>query len=108
MNDATVHSRKCFLVNVAPGDNRTARHIAATQRLRQRDDVRFQIPMLESEHFSSATEPGLHFIRNQKRAVLAAKLLRAREEISLGSLAAFALNGLDHERRDIARTQLSI
>ena len=108
MNNAPIHSRKRFLVNLAPGHNRSAWHIAAAQRFRERDDVRFQIPMLESEHFSGATEPGLHFIGNEQRAVLATKFLRAREEIGIRCLAAFPLNGFDHEGDDVTRAQLSI
>src|SRR5205814_3981080 len=64
--------------------------------------------MLETEHFSSATQSGLDFIGNEQRAVFATELLRPNKEIGLRCLAAFALDGFDHERRDIARTQLSI
>src|SRR5438477_9389656 len=108
MDDAAVHSRKCFLINVAPGHDRAARDVSAAERLRQSDDVRFQIPVLEAEHLSSATESGLDFIGNEQRAVFATELLRPNKEIGLRCLAAFALDGFDHERRDIARTQLSI
>src|SRR2546422_865130 len=108
MNNAPIHSRKRFLVNLAPRHNRSAWHIAAAQRFRERDDVRFQIPMLESEHFSRATEPGLHFIGNQECSVFTAKLLRSNKEIGLRSLTAFSLNGFDHEGDDVARAQLSI
>src|SRR5437763_646285 len=108
MNDAAVHPRKCFLVDVPPGDNRAARDVTAAERLRQGNNVRLQVPMLEPEHFSSAPEPGLHFIGNEQRAVLATEFLRANEEIGLRSLAALALNGLNHERGHIARTQFPI
>src|SRR2546421_553006 len=64
--------------------------------------------MLESEHFSGAAQTSLDFIGNQKRPVLPAKFLRAREEISLRSLAAFALNRFNYKRGNVARTQLSI
>src|SRR6516225_2140177 len=108
MNDASIHPRKCFLVNVPSGDDRAARHIAAAQCFCERDDVWLQVPMLEAKHFSGAAKTGLHFIGNEERAVLAAKFLRAREEIGLRGLATFALNGLDHKSGDVARTQLSI
>src|ERR1044072_5840930 len=108
MNDATVHSRKSFLVNVAPGDDRATRHVAAAQCFCERDDVRFQVPMLKAEHFSSAAKSSLNFIRDEERSVFPAKLLRARKEICFRSLAAFALNGLDHECSDIFGSQLSI
>ena len=39
--------------------------------------------MLESKHLARATEPGLDFVGDQKRPVLAAKLLRAFKEIGL-------------------------
>src|ERR1043166_5283714 len=108
MHNAAVHSRKSFLVNVAPGDDRAARDVTAAQCFCERDDVRFQVPMLKAEHFSGAAKSGLNFIGNEKRSVFAAKLLRARKEIRFGSLAAFTLNSLDHERGDVARSQLSI
>ena len=84
MDDATVHARKGFLVNIAPRHDRAAGHVTAAQRLCQRDDVRLQIPMLKSEHFSGATKPGLHFVGDEQRAVFSAEFLRANEEIGLG------------------------
>ena len=64
--------------------------------------------MLEPKHFARATESSLDFIGNQERSIFSTKLLRANEEISLRSLTAFPLNGLDHERRHIARTKLAV
>src|SRR5206468_10203117 len=71
-------------------------------------DVRLQVPMLKSKHFSRATESGLDFIRDQQRPIFPAKFLRANKEIGLGSLTAFPLDGLNHQCRHIARTQLAI
>src|SRR5437867_8540772 len=108
MHHATVHSRKRFLINLAPGYDRAAWDVAAAQRFRQCDDVRFQIPMLETEHFSGAAKSGLHFVGNEERTVLAAKFLRPRKEICPRSLAALALNGFDHERGHVTRAKLPI
>src|SRR5262249_10437723 len=108
VNNAAIHSRKSFLVNVPPGHDRAAWHIAATQSFRERDNVWFQIPMLESEHLSSAPKTGLDFIGNQKCSVFTTKFLCTNKEIGLRSLTPFPLNGLDHESRHIARSQLSI
>src|SRR5206468_8239768 len=65
-------------------------------------------PMLESEHLTRSTEAGLDFIRDQQRSVFAAKFLGTNKEIRLWRLTAFALNGLDHKRRHIARAQLPV
>ena len=64
--------------------------------------------MLEAEHFSGATESGLHFVGNEQRAVFPAEVLRAHKEICLRCLAPFALNSLDDKSCDIAGMQLSI
>src|SRR5712691_3578183 len=104
MNHATVHAAESLLINLAPRHNRAARHVPATERLRQRDDVRLEVPMLKAKHFPGAAKSGLHFIRDEQRPVFAAKLLRANEEIGLRRFTAFALNSLNDERRDVART----
>src|SRR5437588_6801245 len=108
MNDAPVHSRKRFLINLAPGHDCAARHVAAAQCFRKGDDVRLEVPMLETEHFSGASKSGLDFIGNEKRAAFPAKLLCANEEIGLGGLAALALNGFDHERGHVTPAKLPI
>src|SRR6516165_1333961 len=62
MHYATIHARKCFLINVPTRDDGAARHETTTKTFCDRDNVRLQIPMLETEHLPSASEPGLHFI----------------------------------------------
>src|ERR1700737_2042884 len=104
MDNATVHPRKRFLINVASSHDRAAWDIAAAQRFGQRDDVRLQIPMLETEHFSRAPESGLHLVGNEQRPVLATKFLRPHKKIGPGRLAAFALHRLDYERGHVARS----
>ena len=56
----------------------------------------------KAEHFAGAPEAGLHFVADEQRAVLAAKLLRAVKEIVSRKLHALALHRLDDERGDIA------
>src|SRR5438105_15482549 len=108
MHDAAVHSRKCFLISLAPGHDRATRDVAAAQCFRKGDDVRLEVPVLEAEHFSGAAESGLDFVGNEERAVLAAKFLRPRKEICPRGLAALALNGFNHERRHVTPAKLSI
>src|SRR6202011_2588869 len=108
MHDAAIHPAESFLINLAPRYDRAARHISAAQCFRERDDVRFEIPMLETKHFTGATQPGLHFIGNQERPVWAAKLLGPLEKIAFGRLTTLALHRLDHECGHITRAQLAI
>src|SRR5262249_12585807 len=108
MHYTPVHARKCFLVNVAPRDDGAAWHVTSAQTLRDRDDVRLQIPMLKTKHLAGASEPRLHFVINEQCSEFAAKLLAPHKEIRFRRLAAFALNGLDNKRRHIATTQLPV
>src|SRR5260370_25858395 len=98
---ARFHAKKIPEKNVAPRGAGAAGDVPAAERLRQRDNVRLQVPMLEAKHFPRATKPGLHLVGNQKRSIFAAKLLRANKEIGLRRFAALPLNGLDDKRRDI-------
>ena len=104
MHHATIHAAESLLVNFAPRHNRAARHVPSAKRLGQRDNVRLKIPMLKAKHFPGAAKSGLHFIRDEQRPVFAAKFLRANEEIGLRRFTAFALNSLNDECRDVART----
>ena len=52
-------------------------HVAARQRLRQREDVRLEPPVLEREELAGAPEARLHLVEAEERAVAAAQLLRA-------------------------------
>src|SRR4051794_36333121 len=101
MNHAAIHPTKGLLIYVAPGDDRTARYVAATQSFGEGNDVRLKIPVFEAEHFARATEPGLDLIDNQERAIPAAELLRFHKEITLRVVNAFALHRLDHESGDV-------
>src|SRR6266581_4117330 len=103
MHNATVHSAECFLINLAPRNDRAAWHVAAAQRLCESDNVRLQIPMLEAEHFTGAAKSGLHFIRDQQCPIFTAKLLRANKEIGLRRFAAFALDRLNDKSRNVPR-----
>src|SRR5262245_40026390 len=103
MHYATIHARKCFLINVPTRDDRAARHETTTETFCDRDNVRLQIPMLETEHPPSASEPGLHFIGNQQRSVFPAKFLGTNKKIGPWCLTTFALNGLNDKCGDIER-----
>src|SRR5437764_5869968 len=108
MNDTPVHSTKCLLVNVASADDRPARHVTTAQGFGQRDDVGLEVPMLESKHFAGPSQTALNFVANEKCAVFAAELLRAREEICGWRFAPFALHRLDDKSGDIAFGQLAL
>src|SRR3954469_8665914 len=108
MHHASVHPAKSFLVDIAAGDNRAARHVAAAQTLRERDDIRLEVPMLESKHFSGPPEAGLDFITNEEGPVFAAEGLGPLEKIAFRRLATFALDRFDHERRDVAFRKLTL
>jgi len=101
VNDTTIHPAESPLVDFAASDDRATRHVAATQTLRESNDVGLEIPVLKPEHFSGATEPGLDFVAEQQRSVFPAKLLRPFEEIGRRRFAAFALDRLDDEGCDI-------
>src|SRR6478752_7682352 len=108
MNYATVHPTKRLLVNVAPGNDRAARDVTAAQRFRQRDDIRFKVPMLEPKHLAGPPQTTLHFVANEKCAIFPAQGLRALEEICSGGLTTLALHRFDHECGDIALRQLAL
>src|SRR6266404_3730073 len=102
MNDAAIHSTKGLLINITPGDDGAARDVTAAQCFRERDDIRFKIPMLEPEHLSGAPEAALDFVGNKERAIFPAKLLRAREKRLARRFATSALDWLDYECGNIA------
>ena len=62
--------------------------------------------MLEREEAPGASEPGLHLVADEQRAVLAAGRLRAREIALRREVDALALDRLDDERGDVARGEL--
>src|SRR6516165_3030029 len=108
MNYATVHSTKCLLVNVAPGNDRAARDVTAAQCFRQSNDVGLEVPMLEPKHLAGSPQTTLDFVANEKCAVFPAKSLSAGEEICGGRFTTFALHRFDHERSNISFRQLAL
>src|SRR4030095_7738266 len=108
MNYATVHPTKRLLVNVAPGNDRAARDVATAQRFRQRDDIRFKVPMLEPKHLAGPPQTTLHFVANEKCAIFPAKGLRAWEKVCGGRFAPFALHRFDDEGGDITFRQFAL
>src|SRR6266567_4174967 len=108
VNYTPVHSTECLLVNVAPRDDCPARDVTATQGFRQRDDVRFKVPVLEPEHLAGPPETTLNFVANEKCAVFATEFLRAREEICCGRFTTFTLHRFNDERSDITFSELAL
>ena len=57
--------------------------------------------VLDREHLSGAAEAGLHLVDDEDDAVVVADPAHALEELRRrDDEAAFALDGLDHDRRD--------
>ena len=106
MHHAAIHPAESLLVDVAPRHDRAARDVAAAQGFGERDDVRFQVPMLEAEHLAGASEAGLDFIADEERSVFPAKLLRANKKVAARIIHSLALHRLDDESRDITFRQL--
>src|SRR5260370_38461633 len=101
MRGAPYRATDCILKNGARCLCTAQTKTPAAESLRQRDNVRLQVPMLKAKHFPRATKPGLPLVGNQKRSIFTAKLLRTNKEIGLRRFAALPLNGLDDKRRDI-------
>src|SRR5438309_10800763 len=108
MNDTAVHSTKCLLVDIAARDDRAAWDVTAAQGFRQRDDIRFEIPVLEAEHLSCSSEPALDFVGNKEGAIFPAKLLCAREKGITWRLATLSLHWFEDEGSNIALGQVAL
>ena len=63
------------LEDLARGDHRGDRHVAAAERLADEHEVRLETPVLESEPASGPPEAGLDLVDDEHRAVAAAELL---------------------------------
>ena len=92
-------------MDFARGDKRRARDVSAAQRLRHRDYVRVEIPVLECEPLACAAEARLDFVHYKKRTVLSAKLLRLREKFGGRNVHAVSFDRLGDERGDVALLQ---
>ena len=94
--------------HLGPEERRPDRHVAARQRLRQREDVRLEPPVLEREELAGAPEAGLHLVDAEERPVAAAQLLRALEVARRRQEDAVADDRLDDEERDVLGAQLGL
>src|SRR5213593_2488647 len=84
--------------------HRYAQRHAGGDTFRDGDDVRMKVEMFEREHLPGATHTALDFVGNQENAVLAGDLLELWKKIRRrNDIAAFALNGFDHNRRNFTR-----
>src|SRR5690606_26128223 len=69
---------------------------AATQRFRNRHDIRLDAAALIAEQLASASDAGLHFVEHKKKSLLVAKLTKGLHELRRHDPhAAFTLHGLD-------------
>src|SRR5437762_13049982 len=64
--------------------------------------------MLEPEHLPGSSQATLNFVANEKCAVFAAELLRAREEICCWRFTTFTLHRFNDEGSDITFSQLTL
>src|ERR1043166_8781488 len=108
MHHAAVEPAEGLLVHLPSRDDRRARHVAAAQRFRDRDDVRLQPPVFEAPPATRAAETGLHFVADEKRPRLATKMLGLRVKVVLRELHTLALHRLDNERRDVPLFELRL
>ena len=91
--------------HLGPEERRSHRHVAAGERLRQREDVRLEPPVLEREELAGAPEARLHLVDAEERAVAAAQLLRALQIARGRQEDAVADDGLDDEERHVLGAQ---
>ena len=86
---------------------RPDRDVAARERLRDRDEVGLEAPVLEGEQPAGAAEPGLHLVDAEERAVAAAERLRRLEVAGGRQVHALALDRLDQEDGDVLAAKLA-
>ena len=87
-------------------DLRTSQHArerdAGRDRLRDRDQVGLDAEVLDGEGLARTTKARLHLVDHEDDAVLVADPPQALHELAGGNdEAALALDGLDHDRRDV-------
>ena len=74
MHDRAHHRVENLVENPFVGQYRADRNVTAGQRFGEQDDVRLDAPMLACEEATGASEPGLDFVGDKQRTVLAAEL----------------------------------
>ena len=80
---------------------------ARSQRLRKRHDVGRDVVVLECEPLPRASESGLHFVDDQRRAALVAELSSSRQELRRREPnAAFSLHHLEQDRGRVVSDRL--
>src|SRR3954462_13357936 len=87
-------------------EERADRDVAARERLRDRDEIRFEAPVLEGEHPARSPEPGHHLVDAEERPVAAAQLLGALEVPVGRQMDSLPLHRFDDEERDVLTAQL--
>ena len=105
MHDGTVHSVENLVEDPLARQHRANRDLPAGERLRQKNDVGFDAPVFAGQKAPRSPKSGLHFIGDKQCAVLAAELKRRTQVIVRRNGHAFALDGLDDERRGRIRGQ---
>ena len=96
------------VVHLRRHEQTTHRDVAARQRLRHRDEIGLEPPVLEGEELAGPPESGLHLVDREQGAVSAAKLLRTPEVPPGRQVDALALNRLDEEERHVLGSELAL
>ena len=76
-----------------------AKRQTGSNSLRERDDIGLAIEVFEGKHLSRSSHSALHFIRNQKNAIVVRDLLKTLQEMRRwDDVSALSLNGLNNNR----------
>src|SRR6185295_8839130 len=83
-------------------------YVPTRQRLRDRHEIGLHVPLLVREERAGPAEAGLHLV-DREQCAAAMTELGAFAQVALGrDEHALALDGLDHERRDVAYFELAL
>ena len=89
------------LVDPPRHQQRADRHVAARERLRHREEIGFEAPVVEREHAARPPEAGLHLVDAEERPVASAQLLRTLQVAPRGEVRPVPLHRLDDEDGDV-------
>ena len=101
VGDTTIKARENALVDRAAHDDGGAGDVTTGKGFGQSDDVGIEIPVLEAEPLTRATEGCLNLVGDEERAVLPAEFLGSGEVVVGGILDSFSLDGLKDEGGDL-------
>lgn len=101
VSDTTIKARENALVDRATHDDGGARDVATGKGFGHGDDIGIEVPVLEAEPFSRATEGGLDFVGDEQSAVFLAQCLGGGEVVVVRIFHALALDRFKDEGGDV-------